>query len=299
MKRILGIVGSLRKAGNCELFVKEVSRHIQTPHELQLLRLPEFRLDYCNGCYRCLTAERGCVLKDDLSMVLDAIEGADALILAVPTYFLSAHSCLKAFVDRGISFYSRAETLWGKPAVGVGIAGIEGKEGSTLLDIERFFTTLMVKNQASTIVYGALPGEALMNQANRSVASNLASTLFSTPLPKKEGLFCSCCGGETFRFSAGGQVRCMLCSELGKLVVDGLSPRIEMNEGDHQLLANEAEALKHREWLPGMVGRFKEQKEALAEVRSDYEDEVSWLLPSKGLSKREGALSPSGGGNHL
>jgi multimeric flavodoxin WrbA len=284
MKRVLGIVGSLRKAGNCELFVKEVGRNIQTPHELQLLRLPEFRLDYCNGCYRCLTAERGCVLKDDLSLVLDAIEGADALILAVPTYFLSAHSCLKAFVDRGISFYSRAETLWGKPAVGIGIAGIEGKEGSTLLDVERFFTTLMAKNMSSRIIYGALPGEVLLNVGNCTIAGEVASALFSE-FQQKKGLFCSFCGGETFRFYTGNKVRCMLCSESGTLVVDGLSPRIEMNEGDHQLLANETEALKHRDWLLGMVGRFKEQKEALAKVRSDYKDEVSWISPSKNLSK--------------
>lgn len=285
MKKVLGIIGSPRKSGNCELFVKEISRHIQIPHELQLLRLPDFKLDYCNGCYRCLIAEDGCVLKDDLSLILDAIEGADALILAVPTYFLSAHSCLKAFVDRGISFYSRAEKLWGKPAVGVGVAGIEGKEGSSLLDIERFLTTLMAKGQSSTIIYGALPGEALMNQENRNVASELADELFSSPLPKDEGLFCTCCGGETFRFSTGGQVRCMLCSEAGILVVDGTFPQIEMNAGAHQLLANETDALKHRDWLLGMVGRFKEQKEALAKVRGDYKDEVSWILPGKDLSK--------------
>jgi multimeric flavodoxin WrbA len=278
MKKILGIVGSLRKLGNSEIMVKEISREITIPHELQLLRLPEFNLKYCNGCYRCLMAKRGCVLKDDLSTILDAIAEADALILAVPTYFLAAHACLKTFVDRGISFYSRSEQLWGKPAVGIGIAGVEGKEGSTLLDIERFLATLMSKNMDSRIIYGALPGETMLNQENRSVAKELANALFAVP-QDKEGLFCSSCGGETFRFYADNRVRCMLCSEAGELVADGDQLRIEMVLSEHQFLANEAEALRHRDWLLSMVGRFKEQKDVLAKVKIEYTDEVPWVKP--------------------
>ena len=47
--------------------VKEISRQIAIPHELQLLRLPDFKLSYCTGCYRCLSNDRGCILKDDLA----------------------------------------------------------------------------------------------------------------------------------------------------------------------------------------------------------------------------------------
>ncbi|MDH3454121.1 MAG: NAD(P)H-dependent oxidoreductase, partial [Desulfuromonadales bacterium] len=177
MKQILGIVASQRHLGNCEIMVKEVSRQLTVPHRLQLLRLPDFNLRYCNGCYRCLS-KGGCVLDDDLATVLAAIADADALILAAPTYFLGAHACLKLFVDRGISFYAMAERLWGKPAVGIGIAGIDGKEGSTLLDIERFLLTLQAKNQMSTIVYGALPGEVMMSADNQRIAGELAAALF-------------------------------------------------------------------------------------------------------------------------
>lgn len=278
MKKILGIVGSLRNLGNSEIMAKEISREITVPHELTLLRLPEFHLNYCNGCYRCLVAKRGCVLKDDLSLILDAIAEADAIILAIPTYSLAGPACLKAFVDRAISFYSRAEKLWGKPAVGIGIAGIEGKEGSTLLDIERFFTTLMAKNKSSRIVYGALPGEAISNQANRSVAKELANALFSSPQPER-GLYCSCCGGETFRFYPDNRVRCMLCSESGTLVANGEQTVIEMHKSECQILASEAEALKHRDWLFGMVGRFKDQRALLSKIRKKYKNEVPWIRP--------------------
>jgi multimeric flavodoxin WrbA len=281
MKKILGIVGSQRKLGNSEVMVKQISREIDVPHQLQLLRLPEFNLKYCNGCYRCLIAERGCVLKDDLAAILDAIAAADALILAVPTYFLAGPSCLKVFVDRAISFYARGEQLWGKPAVGIGIAGIEGKEGSTLLDIERFFTTLLAENRAGRIVYGALPGETMLNQANRTVAKELADALFSVPQPAESGLSCSSCGGETFRFYADNRVRCMLCSEPGRLVITNEQARIEMDQTERRFMASAADALQHRDWLLGMVGRFKEKKEVLAEIRDEYSDETSWVKPEK------------------
>lgn len=278
MTQVLGIVGSLRNLGNCELLVKEVSRQISVPHELRLLRLPEFRLQYCNGCYRCLAGDRGCVLQDDLGVILEAIAGADALILAVPTYFLSGPACLKALVDRAISFYARAEQLWGKPAVGLGIAGIAGKEGSTLLDIEHFFATLMAQNKANRILYGALPGEALLSEENRRQAKALADALFA-PAESKSGLCCPGCGGATFRFAADSRVRCMLCSAAGRLVSRAGQQTIELDEGEHSFLNSHTTALEHRDWLLGMVDNFKRQKKALSEVRAAYRDTADWIKP--------------------
>ena len=278
MKKALGIIGSKRSSGNCEVMAKEISRQIPEPHQLTLLRLPDFDIRYCTGCYRCLIKGRGCVIADDLSIILDAIADADALILAVPTYFLSAHSCLKTFLDRAISFYNMADSLWGKPAVGVGIAGIEGKEGSTLLDVERFFATIMAKNKQSKIIYGALPGETMLSENNRQVASGLAQSLFGLA-KSKEGLCCPFCGGETFRFLDGDRVRCMLCSESGTLTAKDGEIVLDIEASDHVLLANKEEALKHRDWLLGMIGRFKEQKDKLREVATEYADETPWISP--------------------
>lgn len=280
MKKVLGIVGSKRSSGNCEIMVKEISRQISEPHQLTLLRLPDFNIKYCTGCYRCLIKDKGCVLRDDLSTVLDAIAAADALILAMPTYFLSAHSCLKVLIDRGISFYRMADTLWEKPAVGIGIAGIEGKEGSTLLDIERFFATILAENKQSQIIYGALPGETMLSASNRQVAADLGQRLFGVAKPVA-GLCCPLCSGETFRFLTGDQVRCMLCSEAGSLTIQDGQMVLKIEAGDHELLANKTEALRHRDWLLSMVGRFKEYKERLKVVSVEYADETPWIKPER------------------
>lgn len=279
MKQILGIVASQRKLGNCEIMVKEISRQLPVPHRLQLLRLPDFNLRYCNGCYRCLN-KNGCVHDDDLMTILTAIAAADALILAAPTYFLGAHACLKVFVDRGISFYALADRLWGKPVVGVGIAGIEGMEGSTLLDIERFLLTIQASNQMSRIVYGALPGEVVMNDENKRVAGELAAALFGEAVAPSK-LCCPLCGGATVRFLENGQVRCMLCSNTGALVDGPDGQALKISKSDHAFVADQNAALQHRDWLQGMLTRYHGQKQALKEVQAAYKDESLWIKPSE------------------
>ncbi len=280
MKQVLGIIASHRNLGNCEIMVREISRQLTVPHELQLLRLPDFNVRYCNGCYRCLTKGNGCVLADDLADILEAISATDALILAAPTYFLGAHACLKMFVDRGISFYAMAERLWGKPAVGIGIAGIEGKEGSTLLDIERFLLTIQANNQMSRIVYAALPGEVVMSDGNKKIAGELAAALFGQTTARTQ-LSCPLCGGATVRFLENNQVRCMLCSNTGTLLdgPDGLA--LEIESGGHELIADRNTALQHSDWLKGMLARYVEQRDQLKKVQSSYKDKTPWIKPSR------------------
>ena len=183
---ILGIICSPRSPGNCEFIVKEISRQIPVPHELKLTRLPKLNIQPCQGCYRCLFKEQRCWIKDDLNQVLDDMSWADALIVAVPTYFLGPNASLKLLLDRGLSFYGRADSLWGKPAVGIGIAGISGKEGYTLLGIRSFLKMIQSDIRAVHMIYGALPGEALQIEKNAPVIRRIAGTLMN-PEPISTG----------------------------------------------------------------------------------------------------------------
>ena len=71
----------------------------------------------------------------------------------------------------------------------------------------------------------------------------------------------------------------MLCSESGTLITKGQKVAIEITPSDHPFLTSAQNALNHRDWLLGMVGRFKEQKEVLREVSAGYKDEVPWVKP--------------------
>ena len=234
MKKVLGLIASPRKWGNCEIMVKEIGRQIAIPHELRLLRLTDFNILPCRGCYACLFKEEKCIQKDDLQPVLDAILEADVLIVTAPTYFLGANSSLKRLLDRGLSLYAHIDRLWGKPAVGIAVAGIPGKEGHTLLEIQNFLKMLLTQIKQTRVCYGALPGEIFLNPENLKAAAELASALFK-PAPDKKGSVCPLCGGDMFRFLEKDRIQCLLCSNPGTIRMDSQEPVFTIHKSEHEL----------------------------------------------------------------
>jgi multimeric flavodoxin WrbA len=275
MKKVLAIIGSPRKLGNCEIMAKEISNQLSVPHELNLLRLQDFKLLSCRGCYQCLFAKETCVLDDDLNTVTQAMLDADAYIV---TYFLGINASLKTFLDRGLSFYAHIEHLWGKPAVGVAIAGIKGKEGYSRLVIQNFLKMIFADDKNTKVVYGALPGEIFMNNKNKRAAEELASALFGNRI-EEEGPCCPQCGGDTFRFLDHNRVRCMLCSNSGTISLQSGSPTLDITKTRHDFFSGKENAIKHKEWLLGMKSRFIENKKALKEITAPYRKQGNWIKP--------------------
>jgi multimeric flavodoxin WrbA len=278
MKKLLGIIGSPRKLGNSEILVKAISREIGADHDLSLLRLSDFSIRPCIGCYQCLFKGK-CVIDDDLGAVIDALADCDAFILAVPTYFLGANARLKDLLDRGLSFYARAEQLWHKPSVAVGIAGIAGKEGSTRLDIHRFQKIMLSEVKATRILYGALPGEVFLSEENRQAVKELAAALIGEADPPTP-VACPLCGGDTFRFMDGYRVRCMLCSNPGRMVTEDGAPRFEIEKTGHDLFFADEIALTHQSWLMDMKERFLKNKARLKEISGEYRKDGRWIKPA-------------------
>jgi multimeric flavodoxin WrbA len=276
MKRILGIIGSPRKLGNCEVLTKEICARVPEGHELKLLRLSDFQLKDCTGCYRCLY-EGKCVLDDDLPAILDAMAEADAYIVAAPAYFLGANAALKRLLDRGLSFYGIKERLWGKPSLALAVAGIQGKEGSTLLSIQAFLKCSLSDIKASAVVYAALPGEAFFTEANLQAAGELARALFGEAAPA-EGPRCPLCGGDSFRFLGRGRVRCMLCGNDGAMSGEAGAPAFDIRRGEHDLFLDLAAADRHEEWLRLMKDRLVADLPKVRKVREAYRG-GDWIRP--------------------
>jgi multimeric flavodoxin WrbA len=272
------LIGTPRKLGNSELMAKEISRHVEESHTLQLVRLPAMDIRPCRACYTCLFDETGCPQDDDFGGILEALFEADAFILSAPTYLLSANASVKTLLDRGLAFYSRIDRLWGKPAVAVTVAGIPGMEGYTKLCLDSTLRAMGAELKGSEVVYGALPGEVFMNENNRQIAEILAEALFG-PTPDWQSVpwRCNACGGDTFRFLGPDQVRCMTCSSPGRVFLsDGrLGLSVEAVE-NHFLLSLEG-ALHHRDWLRDMKKRFLEKKDELKKICLNYRKEGDWL----------------------
>jgi hypothetical protein len=211
-------------------------------------------------------------------------------------------------MDRGLSFYGVKERLWGKPSIAVAVAGIEGKEGSTLLTIQSFLKCLLGDIKASAVFTAALPGEILFDEnylggdAGRAQPASfkaLGSALFGAAMERGDPC-CPLCGGDSFRFLGGGKLRCMLCGNEGTLELASrngaqesapatpststpapapvLEIALDIRKSGHDLFLDKEAALRHEDWLRGMKDRFVAELPKIKAVRERYKG-GDWVKP--------------------
>ena len=54
---------------------------------------------FCLGCYRCIEDAAACPYYEEKKVILDAIDGADLLVVTTPTYCMHVSAPLKTFID--------------------------------------------------------------------------------------------------------------------------------------------------------------------------------------------------------
>ena len=286
-RQLLGIIGSPRKHGNCELFIKEVFTGFPDDWELALVRLSDWDIRPCKACYQCLFGGMVCPQRDAFNELLDVLAGCDAYVVAAPTYLLSANASLKAFLDRGLSFYGKLDRMWGKPAAGVAIAGIAGMEGCTKLNVESFVKLTFGDLRASSVIYGALPGEIFLNPTTRETARLMARSLLNGPVPlDADAPRCPVCGGDTFKFLPDGGIHCMLCSSRGRWRFSEGRLVLHTEPGEHAFVITKESAREHADWLRRMKDRFMESRRSLKEISRPYAGIGSWIRPSESRAER-------------
>ena len=101
-KKLLGIVGSYRNLGNCEIVVKSVAEKLGNDWELAMVSLPRLRIEPCKGCYVCLLPDKKCNIKDDVQWLLEQMADADAIIFTAPNYVLGPVGIVKMLADRAL-----------------------------------------------------------------------------------------------------------------------------------------------------------------------------------------------------
>jgi len=267
MRNLLGIIGSPRKMGNCELMVKEIAACLPGPAKLSMVRLAEKDIRPCKACYRCLTGD--CPHRDDFSGVLRAIMEADAVAVAAPAYLRGAHSSLQRFLDRGLQAYRHVDALYGKPAVAVAAAGVKDGEGSALLGVENFIRQLGLSLKGRAVVHAAFPGEAILSGEGRSAARRLAAALVSPDDYVPEGVSCPECKGTYFEFRGDSAVYCLSCGGAGTFSVEGGKARLEIGPPAHSWRKKE-EMASHGKWLIGQREEFLRQRERLKDAVKPY-----------------------------
>lgn len=103
--KIVSVQGSPRSSGNSTTIA---GRFCATAHQcganIETFVLNEMTYRGCQGCMACKSSNEQCVLTDDLTGVLQAVQDADFLLLSSPVYWGDVSSQLKGFIDRMYSF---------------------------------------------------------------------------------------------------------------------------------------------------------------------------------------------------
>lgn len=113
------LMGSPRIKGNtaelCKPFIQELK---ELGSEVKYITLADKKIASCKSCYVCqdIEGEYGCVEKDDMYEIVDAIVWSDCIVLATPIYSWYCTTEMKAVLDRhfGLNkFYRSAKgSLW-------------------------------------------------------------------------------------------------------------------------------------------------------------------------------------------
>jgi len=99
------VLGSPRPKGNSSMIADYFCDRVKSlGSKVQTVVLNKLRYQGCQACMTCKTKLDRCVLKDDLTAVLDSLHDADLLVMATPVYFSDVSSQMKGFIDRMYSF---------------------------------------------------------------------------------------------------------------------------------------------------------------------------------------------------
>lgn len=108
-KKVLILSGSPRKNGNSDILCDEFMRGAaENGNIVEKIRVAEMNLEYCRACYAC-SDTGSCVIKDDMSEILQKMIDADVLVLASPVYFYSIDAQLKTLIDRTVSRWTEVK----------------------------------------------------------------------------------------------------------------------------------------------------------------------------------------------
>ncbi len=101
--RILLLNASPKANGATQEILRTVREALPESVESELVCLGEYTLQYCLGCKACYETCR-CVRQDDMGVLLQKMDQADALVIAAPSYWADVPGQFKVFIDRCTPF---------------------------------------------------------------------------------------------------------------------------------------------------------------------------------------------------
>jgi multimeric flavodoxin WrbA len=153
--KVVAVNGSARKGGNTFRLLQEACTPLEAAGiEREIIELAGKEVRGCSACMRCREVRDGqCHGRDDFgNKVIEAVSGADALLLGSPTYFSDVTSEMKALIDRlGYVTRSCGSTLARKPAAAVVVARRAEQGGSRLYSVSNQGIEALIPGNANRL----------------------------------------------------------------------------------------------------------------------------------------------------
>ncbi|GAB4328820.1 MAG: flavodoxin family protein [Promethearchaeota archaeon] len=175
--RILGLVGSPRKAGSCAALVDAAFAGASAAGgddvELQKVHVADYPVKPCTGCDACLRRPNECPLdgkdEDRGPALWEKLKWADVVLVAAPSYFHGVPGALKNVIDRTRPLKMQGHALKDKVFAPLTASGLRhsGAESVANALVEYAITQGMVVVGAvgHPVVEGNLPVATLQKEA--------------------------------------------------------------------------------------------------------------------------------------
>ena len=103
-KNILILSGSPRKGGTTDKLVSVFQKGAEDAGKtVTTYRPADLDISGCRGCNHCFSNNGICIIKDDMTAILDIFKNADAVVFASPVYYFTVSAQLKLAIDRTYS----------------------------------------------------------------------------------------------------------------------------------------------------------------------------------------------------
>ncbi|HSA32652.1 MAG TPA: NAD(P)H-dependent oxidoreductase [bacterium] len=154
-KKIVVFHGSPRRK-ETYAFVQQFEKALAAlgPVEVEHVLLKDANIQFCRGCFACLSrGEEFCPLKDDIPALVAKMHAADGVVFATPNYSLQVTAIMKNFLDR-CAFIFHRPALFHKVSIALVTQGAIGGEKivSYLDEVCGYWGFIVVKGACVTTI---------------------------------------------------------------------------------------------------------------------------------------------------
>ena len=124
-KKVLVLTGSPRRGGNSDLLAAAFSAGArEAGHEVTIYETAHKNIKGCRACDRCFSTGKACVFDDDdYNELAEILAQADFIAFAVPLYWYTFPTQVKAALDRTYAFFFSQTPLKSRASLLMACAG--------------------------------------------------------------------------------------------------------------------------------------------------------------------------------